>query len=50
MMARTRPVALVLLLVVLPYFMPNRLRLPSRDYWIEPARRSEALRTIATSD
>jgi len=43
------PVALVLLLVVLPYFMPNRLRLPARDYWIEPARRSETLRTIATS-
>ena len=43
------PVALVLLLVVLPYFMPNHLRLPARDYWVEPVRRNETLRTIATS-
>jgi len=43
------PVVLVLVLVVLPYFAPNRLRIPSRDYWIEPSRRNETLATVATS-
>jgi uncharacterized membrane protein len=43
------PILLVLGLVVLPYLMPNRLRIPSRDYWIEPSRRSETLTTIMTS-
>jgi hypothetical protein len=43
------PILLVLGLVVLPYFMPNRLRIPSRDYWIEPGRRNETLNTIMTS-
>lgn len=43
------PVVLVLGLVVLPYCMPNRLRIPSRDYWIEPRRRNETLETIMTS-
>jgi uncharacterized membrane protein len=43
------PIALVILFVVLPYFVPTRLRIPSRDYWIAPDRRSETLSTIATS-
>jgi uncharacterized membrane protein len=43
------PLLLVLVLVVLPYLMPNKLRIPSRDYWIEPIRRDQTLRSIATS-
>lgn len=43
------PVALVLALVVLPCFIPNRLRIPSRDYWIEPSRRNQTLGAVATS-
>jgi uncharacterized membrane protein len=43
------PLLLVLGLVVLPYLLPNRLRIPSRDYWIEPARRSQTLSSVATS-
>jgi uncharacterized membrane protein len=43
------PLLIVLGLVVLPYLLPNRLRIPSRDYWMEPARRSQTLSTIATS-
>jgi uncharacterized membrane protein len=43
------PLLLVLGLVILPYFTPTRLRIPSRDYWIAPARRRETLSTIATS-
>ncbi len=42
------PLFLVLVLTVLPYRMPTRLRVPSRDYWIVPSRRDEALDVIAT--
>jgi uncharacterized membrane protein len=43
------PLLIAILLVVLPCLMPTRLRIPSRDYWIDPTRRSDTLRTIATS-
>ena len=43
------PLLMVLVLVVLPHFTPTRLRIPSRDYWIAPRRRTATLRTIATS-
>ena len=43
------PVLLIAVTVVLPYLMPNRLRIPSRDYWIAPERRRQTLSTIMTT-
>lgn len=43
------PLLLVVLLAVLPRFLPTRLRIPSREYWTEPSRREDTLRTVTTS-
>lgn len=43
------PILVVLILVALPRLVPTRLRIPSRDYWIAPERRSETLVTVTTS-
>ncbi|MEP6943614.1 MAG: DUF1648 domain-containing protein [Betaproteobacteria bacterium] len=40
------PVLLLLATVMLPFLAPNRLRIPSRDYWIAPERRAQTLTTI----
>jgi len=42
------PAVLLLVTVMLPFLMPNRLRIPSRDYWIAPERRAQTLSSIAT--
>jgi uncharacterized membrane protein len=42
------PVLLVLVTVLLPFLAPTRLRIPSRDYWIAPERRTQTLTTLAT--
>jgi uncharacterized membrane protein len=42
------PVLLLFVTVLLPYLVPNRLRIPSRDYWTAPERRSQTQSSIAT--
>src|SRR5258708_26245542 len=42
------PAVLLLVTVMLPFLMPNRLRIPSRDYWIAPERRAQTLSSVAT--
>jgi len=42
------PAVLLLVTVMLPFLMPSRLRIPSRDYWIAPERRAQTLSSIAT--
>ena len=43
------PVLLLIVTVLAPCLVPNRLRIPSRDYWIAPERRRETLSAIVTT-